>query len=304
MKAAGQGARTRSGAQSMTGFGRATTRTLQGSVTVEARSVNHRFLELDVRLPNGFSALHGRVTEAVRGQVRRGRVEVSVFVQTDQLDRRRVVFDERLLERYHAALQDLRRRFGLKAPVTLDHLLALPQAMAVQEERTPVEEWWGAIQRTLQAAVRALNTARQREGRQLAADLRSQIQAIQRHVASVKRRLPKALEQQRQQLKERVRALVGAATAKAMPRLEEVAALVKEVDIHEELVRIDHHLTHMRQTLAGSDPLGKQLDFIAQELTRETNTMGAKVNDALAARDVVGIKGCIEKIREQVQNLE
>ena len=304
MKATRATNRTRAGAQSMTGFGRAMVRTSQGAVTVEARSVNHRFLELEVRLPNGFSALQARVAEAVRTRIRRGRVEVSVFLQAEQLDRRRVVFDERLLERYHGALEDLRRRFGLKGAVALEHLLALPHAVVVQEERLPIEAVWGTLQRTVQAAIDALVQARQREARKLIADIRSQIRLIERHVGLVRRRLPKALEQQRQQLRDRVRALMGPTASGAMPRLEEAVSLVKEADIHEELVRLEHHLTHMRQTLLQPQPMGKQLDFIAQELTRETNTMGAKVNDALAAREVVGIKGCIEKIREQVQNLE
>lgn len=292
------------GIQSMTGYGRATTRTRAGSVTAELRSTNHRYLEIDQRLPNGLTALQGRITEVIQKRVRRGRVEVLVFVQSPQWDRRRVTFDEPLMQRYHGALLDLKGKFGLKGAVTLDHLLALPQAVTVSEERIPTEQIWEPIRRTAEAAVDALVRTRRREGARLVADLRRQMHHIEQHVRAIKARLPKAQEQQQRYLRERVREILGPKVPQSTARLEEVIALVKDVDIHEELVRLDSHLSHMRQTLAGQQFVGKQLDFIAQELTRETNTVGAKVNDPHAARHVVEIKGCIEKIREQVQNLE
>ena len=290
--------------QSMTGYGRATKRTALGVVTVELRSTNHRYLEIDQRLPNGFTAVQGRLTELLQRQLRRGRVEVLVFIQSDHWDRRRVTFDEPLLQRYHEALVGLKSRFGLKGGVTLDHLLALPQAVAVTEERLPTERFWDPVREAAEAAVAALVRTRQREGARLVADLRRQIRDIERHVRAVTARLPKALAQQRRALRDRLQELLGPGAARSVSRLEEAVALVKEADIHEELVRLDSHLAHMRQTIAKGQLVGKQLDFIAQEIMRETNTTGAKVNDPQAARHVVEIKGCIEKIREQVQNLE
>ncbi len=290
--------------QSMTGYGRATKQTPIGSVSVELRSTNHRYLEIDQRLPNGLTALQGRVTELVRSGVRRGRVEGFVVVQSNQLDQRRVTFDEKLLHRYHNALTELKGRFGLKGHVTLDHLLALPQAVSIAEERLPTERFWEPIRDTVKAALQELVRARQREGAKLAVDLHKQIQTIEQHVRTIKQRLPKALEQQRKHLRGRLLSVLGTGTASSVAQLEQVVALVKDADIHEELVRLESHLTHMRQALRSGRPIGKQLDFIAQELMRETNTMGAKVTDPQAARCVVDIKGCIERIREQVQNLE
>jgi len=292
------------GIQSMTGYGRATTRTSAGSITVELRSTNHRYLEIEQRLPNGLTALQGRLTEVIQKRLRRGRVEALVFVQSSRWDRRRVTFDEPLLQRYHEALLDLKSRFGLKGALTLDHLLALPQAMTVSEERIPTEQAWEPIRETTAQAVEALVRTRRREGARLVVDIRRQIQQIEQHLRAITSRLPKALEQQRRHLRERVRELLGSKSSSSVSQLEEVIALVKDADVHEELVRLDSHLAHMRQTLAGRQLVGKQMDFIAQELTRETNTLGAKVNDPQAARHVVEMKGCIEKIREQVQNLE
>ena len=290
--------------QSMTGYGRASRRAAAGSITVELRSTNHRYLEVDQRLPNGFTAIQGRLTELIQKRLRRGRIEVLVFIQAGHGDRRRITFDEQLLAHYYEALVSLKARFGLKGHVSLEQLLALPQAVAVTEERLPTEQLWEPIRQTAEAALTALVRTRQREGTRLVADVRRQVQLVEAHARKIKTRLPKALEQQQQHLRQRLRELIGASASRSVSQLEEAVALVRDADIHEELVRLDSHLTHMRQTLASHQLVGKQLDFIAQELMRETNTIGAKVNDPQAARDVVEIKGCIEKIREQVQNLE
>jgi uncharacterized protein (TIGR00255 family) len=288
----------------MTGYGRASRRATAGSITVELRSTNHRYLEVDQRLPNGLTAIQGRLTELMQQRLRRGRIEVLVFVQARYGDRRRITFDEPLLQHYYEALVSLKGRFGLKGHVSLDQLLALPQAVTVAEERLPTEQLWDPIRQTAEAALAALVRTRQREGTRLVADLRRQIQLVETHARQIKTRLPRALEQQRQHLRERLRELLAASASRSVSQLEEAVALVRDADIHEELVRLDSHLAHMRQTLSSSQVVGKQLDFIAQELMRETNTIGAKVNDPQAARHVVEIKGCIEKIREQVQNLE
>ena len=288
----------------MTGYGRAMKRTRTGSVTVELRSTNHRYLEVDQRWPNGFTALQGRMVELFRSHMRRGRIEALVFVQSGQHNQRQVALDESLLSRYYEALLALKGRFGLKGGVTLDHLLALPQAVTVLDVRPSTEHLWGLIRQTAEAAVEELIRTRQREGGKLIADLRRQIQSIGRDVRAVKARLPKALEQQRRQIRARLHELLGAKAKASTSQLEEATTLIREFDVHEELVRLESHLSHMRQTLTSVGAIGKRLDFIAQELMREANTLGAKVNDAQAGRHVVDIKGAIERIREQVQNLE
>lgn len=288
----------------MTGYGRGSARSALGQVTVELRSTNHRYLEIEPRLGNGFSALQGPLAELIRRQIRRGRVETTVAMQVDRTAQRKVRFDEALLERYHAALVEVRGRFGLKGPITLDHLLALPQALTVTEEAASADQWWEPLRRAAELAVRELARARQREGAKLVADLRRQMQAIHAHVRTLKRRLPQAQAEQRRQLRERLRELLGPGASGSTGQIEQAASLVKDIDVHEELVRIESHLTYMRQTLAGQPLVGKRLDFIGQELMREVNTTGAKVNDPIAAQHVVEMKACIEKIREQVQNLE
>ena len=288
---------------SMTGYGRASQRTALGAVTVELRSTNHRYLEIDARMPSGLTSLQGRLLELLRKELRRGRIEAQVSVQGGRGEQRRVVFDTALLQRYHRALVDLKHQFGLKGDVTLDHLLVLPQAISVSEERVPLEDLWEPLRRTAELAAKELVRSRRREGAKLARDLRAQLTSIDRHVRAVKRRLPQAFAHQRRRLRERLRELLGSGVA-SPAQLEQAAALARDADVNEELVRLESHLGHVRQSLDSPQLIGKRLDFIAQELMRETNTMGAKVNDAEAAQHVVSIKGCIEKIREQVQNLE
>jgi uncharacterized protein (TIGR00255 family) len=288
----------------MTGYGRATRQLAAGSVTVELRSTNHRYLEIEQRIPNGFTMIQGRLAELVRAQVRRGRIELSIAVQTNRWDRRRVTLDEPLLRRYHQALAALQKRLALKGSVSLDHLLALPQAVTVSEDRSASEQWWELIRKTTLEALGELVRTRRREGERLLVDLRRQLQTITQHLRQIRTRLPKALKQQQAVLRARLQELLGPQASGTMGQLEEAVALVKEADVHEELVRLDSHLVHIRQTLAAGVLVGKRLDFIAQELTREANTLGAKVNDPDAARHVIAIKGCIERIREQVQNLE
>jgi uncharacterized protein (TIGR00255 family) len=290
--------------QSMTGYGRASKRTALGSVSVELRSTNHRYLEIEQRLPSGMASLQGRLAELIRSKIRRGRVEALVAVQVTNGDQRRVTFDEQLLDRYHRALLELKARFGLKGPLTLEHLLSLPQAVSICEDRVSSEQLWDAIKDAVRAATHELVRSRKREGAKLVVDLRQQLKTIERHLRSIAVRLPKAQEQQRQRLRQRLQELLGPKASGVNSQLEEALALVKDADVHEERIRLESHLAHIRQALTSHEPVGKQLDFIAQELMREANTMGAKVNDAQAAQHVFAIKGGIEKIREQVQNLE
>ncbi|MBI3009694.1 MAG: YicC family protein [Candidatus Omnitrophica bacterium] len=294
----------RKAVHSMTGYGRAAVRTHGGAVTVEMRSTNHRYLEIDLRLPNGLTALEGKFNELIRSTLRRGRVEMAVSVQVDQQGLRRLTLDEPLLEHYHQALVGLKGRFSLKGPVTLEHLLSLPQAVTIVERRLPSEQLLHPAEQAARSALKQLIQARRREGARLTADLKRLLQTIERHVQAVKRRLPKALADQRRELKRRLKELLRSSVNLSAAQWEQAAAMVREADIHEELVRLSSHTTHMQETLRSGLPVGKRLDFIAQELMRESNTMGAKVNDPEAVGHVVDIKSCIEKIREQVQNLE
>jgi uncharacterized protein (TIGR00255 family) len=201
-------------------------------------------------------------------------------------------------------LLSLKSRFATKGPITLEQLLMLPNVVTVSEERMPTEQLQKPLLDAAEGALEALVRTRQREGRRLVQDLRSQAAGIERCVRAIQRRIPRSTKEQEKYLRQRLTQLLGNKTGVLRSQLQEAGTLVREVDVHEEIVRIGSHISHIRQVLANGGEGGRQLDFIAQELTRETNTLGAKANDAEAARFVVEIKGRIEKLREQAQNVE
>ena len=291
--------------QSMTGYSRVTRHVASGPVTVELRSTNHRYLEIGYRVPDGLAGFEGQLTQLIRGQVRRGRIDVSIVVQSPPGTTRRVVLDEALAQACYERLLELKIRFGLKGGLTLDHVLALPQVLSVTDDQTQRQVLWPDIHRALQESLRRLLSMRRAEGRRLVKDIHIHMQAIKKRLAAIRARLPKSAGQQKQRLHQRLKTSLGDAAVTASSALiQEALALIRDTDIHEELVRLDSHLTHMEQTLHTQQTVGKTLDFIAQELMREANTMGAKANDAAITRCVIEIKGAIEKIREQAQNLE
>ncbi len=290
--------------QSMTGYSRVTHQGAFGAVTVELRSTNHRYLEVSQRMPDGLVGFEGLITQRIRRTLKRGRIDVNVTMQAPRAASSRVVLNEALAQAYYTQLLELKARFGLKGAVTLDHLLAFPLVLNAREDQTSPQSWWPAIERTLDEALRKLLAMRRLEGQRLLADLCVHVKAIRRCLRAIRARLPVSMAQQQRRLRGRIRELLGTAATVTASQIQEAVALMKEVDIHEELVRLESHLTHTQHVLASREPMGKNLDFIAQELMRETNTIGAKANDVAIARSVIEMKGAIEKIREQAQNLE
>lgn len=291
--------------QSMTGYSRVIRHLAQGLVTVELRSTNHRYLELSYRLPEGLSEFEGAIAQLLRAHVKRGRIDVSVTVQLARGSTRRLVVDNALAQAYHAQLLELKNRLGLKGSVTLEHLLALPQLVSLSDNHAQRQALWKDVEEALQEAAQQLLARRRAEGRRLSQDILAQLRTITTRLKAIRTRLPKAAASQRAQLRQRLKGALGEAGASvSSAQLHEALAVVRDADVHEELVRLESHLTHAKQVLRSAQAVGKTLDFIAQELTRETNTLGAKASDAAVARGVIEIKGAIEKLREQAQNLE
>ena len=283
--------------QSMTGYSRVSRHTPRGTVTVEARSTNHRYLEISQRLPDGCGGLEGQVAQMIRSRLQRGRVDVTVTAQSRRAAAKRVACEAALAEAYHATLLQLKARLGLKGQVTLDHLLALPRLIEVVEESDQRQTMWPAVRRVIEQAVADLLVMRKREGQRLLKDLRLQGARMRAALKAIRER------QQKRRLEERIATLVGG-SASVATRIQEALAAVKDLDVHEELVRLDSHLAQLQQLLTSGRPIGKTLDFLAQELMREANTLGAKANDAAIVKRVIEMKGAIERIREQAQNLE
>ncbi len=289
---------------SMTGYSRVTQTSPAGTVTVELRSTNHRYLEVEQRLPHGLAGLESEVVQVLRQRLRRGRVDVSVAVHGTGRRGDQVELDVPLAQAYYRKLSELRARLRLAEPMALSHVLSLPGVLTLRDGQEHAQTLWPAIRRALHAALIKLVASRQREGRRLIQDIRTQGETIRARLRAIRAALPKSGLQQQQRLYERLKAVIGSAGLPTTAQLRQALAVMKDADVHEELVRLDSHLIHLRQTLSGRQAAGKAVDFIAQELTREANTLGAKAEDALIARDVIQIKSAIDKIREQAQNLE
>ena len=290
--------------QSMTGYSRVSRHGAAGTVTVELRSTNHRFLELSPRMPDGLTELEGQLTQLLRNSLHRGRIEMLVSYAPPTRGPRAVVIDLGLAQAYYNRLAELKRRFKLTGPLTLDHVLSKPAILTARDPHAVPPDAAPLARGAADAALQKLLAMRKEEGRRLVRDLRAQLAAIRRHAAAIRKQLPRTWKAQRLRFQQRLKDVFDGTTDLKSTHLQEAIALIKDVDIHEELTRLDSHLAHADNVLASGQPAGKKLDFLAQEFMREVNTIGSKANDAAITTRVIELKSAVEKIREQAQNLE
>jgi len=290
--------------KSMTGYGKAVVETETGRTTVEIRSVNHRYGEVFVKMPRSFLAFENDVRKAVGDRLKRGKIEV--FVQREEAagGQHRPLVNVALARAYREAFDHLRTELGIYDPVTLPLILSQKDVLAAQEENSDEDALRTELLQGVRGAVEAMETMRMREGEALLADLTARRQTLAMLMDRVAERAPAVVAEYAQKLRERLAQLL-ADTALDEGRLaQEVALLADRCDVTEELVRFRSHLAQFDETLALTEPVGRKLDFLLQELNREVNTIGSKANDAAMAAMVVELKAELEKIREQVQNIE
>lgn len=273
--------------KSMTGFGHsAAVIPAVGKVNIEIRSVNHRFLDVVCHLPDGFSYLEERVTKEIEKKIKRGRVTCLLNIVT--VPQEKLLINKRLLREYHASLNRLSRQLNIREPLKLDTLIHLPGVLKIEEQKNYKNKIWSKLRVLLKISVGELAKTRSKEGQALYADLKKRSEQLKVDLEATKSRFKKVIQEKISQI----------ASA------EEKIGFLKSADITEEITRVRYHLHNFQNKLGKADPVGKELDFIAQELSRETNTMGAKSIDAIISSNVVGMKSQIEKIREQLQNVE
>lgn len=302
------GGRTGSGGsharQSMTGFGRGETDGRGRVYTVEVQSVNHRFLEARCRLPKRLAGLEPRVQRAVQQRFARGHLEVSV--QEKDLDgrTRTLKIDLALARQYVESLRTLQREMDLPGQVTLEMLAGQRELISVEESEETLDEAWAELEPALVAALDALATMRCQEGTALTQALRRHLDEIESVLSRVLGRTSDLVTAHRNRLRERVADLLDGRLPDPLRLEQEVALLAERGDVAEECDRLRSHLAQFRETLDQSGPQGRRLDFLLQEMNREANTIGSKAADASLAQDVVELKTAIERLREQVQNIE
>ena len=292
--------------RSMTGFGQAALEQGALRASVSVRSLNHRFFDLTLHLPQRLQALEAETRERVRAAVGRGRVEVSLQAALPQETGETVVASRPLVASLVRTLRDMQNEFGLDGGVAVADLVRFPGAL----ERAPAplaldETVRTALGGLLDRALEALESARRAEGERLRIELERALVAIEAATGRLEARYQATREPRARTLLERTQALVGELGLEEARLFQEVVRAVERHDVSEELQRLRSHASAARELLGGDGaPAGKPLDFLAQELMREANTVGSKAQDAEAIREVVGLKTEIERFREQVQNVE
>ena len=274
-------------------------------ITVEIRSVNQRFLDVKVNTPREYAAWEAEVRERVRTVAQRGRVEVTVARSALAARRRYTVAVRAELARaYVGAARELARELGLAGQVGIAEVLRLPDLFEVSERAPDVRAETAALHRAIAAALRAFDAERRREGAHVLRDMQRRAATMLTIARRIRRRLPYALVALRRQVEERLVRLVGGAELDRGRVAQEVAVLADRSDVTEELVRLEGHLKALAAALRDRGPVGKRIEFLLQEIHRELNTTGAKAGDPMITDAVLAAKGEVEKLREQVQNVE
>jgi len=290
----------------MTGYGEAHCQQDGLTVGVEIRTINSRYFKLTVRCGENYSALESEIEEVVRQRIKRGTVQVSL-----RIDRPRSPDDFKLnvvaLASYRDQLEKLHKEWHIVDAISIERLLVLPGVVEEESVATrDTSEIWPVVRSTLEAAIENLGHMREREGQAMSADLLANVDAIAVELKQIESRAPLVSESYRTRLEERMKRSLAELGVSLEPSdlIKEISIFCERSDISEEIVRLQSHLDQFRQSTSLEESTGRRLEFLTQEMFRETNTIGSKANDVEIARHVIEIKALIERIREMIQNVE
>jgi uncharacterized protein (TIGR00255 family) len=292
--------------KSMTGYGRGDASQDGFKINVELSSVNRKQSEISVNLPREMEMLEAQVRDLINRYISRGRLtaRVSLHAGASKLSAR-MHLNVPLAKAYARELSRLAKQLHLPGPVTLDQLARAPGVFQTDEELAVEEDFWPAVERALRKALTGMLRTREREGAHLESDLAHRITVMRRALAQIQKHAPKVAERYRQQLIERIKSAgLDAPGVEDDRLLKEVVYFADRSDISEELTRLQSHFQQFEDSRKSKEPVGRMLDFLAQEMNREINTIGSKANDTLISREVVTLKAELEKFREQAQNVE
>lgn len=290
--------------KSMTGYGRETAESESYKVTVEAKSVNNRFLDVSVKLPKQYSPLEDLIKKEVSAAMNRGHVEVYISVEEVGESAVTVVADTSLAKAYCSAMQEIAEACGLPYQVNLTNVASYYGVLTAQKAESDLDALWNVTSSALSGALKQLLDMRAVEGVKLAEDMSSRLDTLVSVKAAIAARSPLVVQDYRERLQQRMSVILADVEVDNDKLLNEVAFFADKADITEELTRLDSHFEQFRGNLQKDEPVGRKLDFILQEMNREVNTIGSKANDKEISHLVIEAKGELEKIREQVQNFE
>jgi uncharacterized protein (TIGR00255 family) len=290
--------------KSMTGFGRRQGTWSDGTVSVEVRSVNHRFLETSIRLPKSMSGLEERFKKAIQQYCVRGKVDLTVLLQGSRGSVRAVQLDVGLAKQYHQALRTLQRTLKLKGSIDIGLMAGYRDLLTLSEQPVDDPKFTKVVEKLGLLAVSDMAKMREKEGALLGRDILTRLDHVRECKSAILSRAPLIAQEAFDRMKQRVEKLL-ADSIPDLPRLnQELALYADRCDITEELVRLDTHMIQFERAFQNTEPSGKTLDFLLQEMGREVNTIGSKANDGAIRADVVRMKAELERVREQIQNVE
>jgi len=288
----------------MTGFGKAETKFQNGKITVEIKTINHKFFDATLKLPNSIALFEDRIKEALQKPIKRGKVNLNLTYDGILLKEEKITINKKAAKSYYEELAGLKKYLGLKDEISIKDLVALPGVLSYGIIDENLAAFWPKIKSALDKALAKLVADREKEGKSTYLDLMKRVRRAEKVLAVIKSRAHLNVEEYRRRFAERVKELTGGRDID-MGRLEmEVAIFAKNSDISEEITRLGNHFSNFKKTIAGNGEVGKKIDFIAQELHREINTIGSKASDFKISKAVIEIKSEIEKVREQAKNLE
>ena len=290
--------------KSMTGYGRAREMLNKRDITVEVRSVNNRYLDCTVKMPRMYTFAEDAIKQHVQQVVSRGKVDVFITVDASAADVAKVSVNQELAAQYAAALGVLADVCGTESRVTPEQLARFPDVLTVTKADEDLETVSADICAVLDQALEAYNAMRAIEGRKLAEDIGSRLTNIETYTSQVEARSPQTVAEYRAKLTARMEEVLQSTTIDPQRILTEAAIYADKVAVDEETVRLRSHVAQLRTMLESDEPMGRKMDFLIQEVNRESNTIGSKCSDVSIAQVVVSLKAEVEKMREQVQNVE
>lgn len=288
---------------SMTGFGRGKRESGSFTVNVEIKTVNHRFSEMNIRMPRQLLKIEDKIKKKLNQHIRRGRAEVYVSIEGEAAITRKLHVDWNLVEDYYQFLEQARNKYGMEGAITLKDLLNRTDLIHIEESESGNEELEELVLEAVEEAGVLLKQMRLAEGVELKKDLLSIVYQLETTIAALQTYAPTVVQLYQERLTKRMQEFLNGQVDETRI-LTEAAVFSEKADINEEITRLTSHIGQFIQTLDSHEPIGRKLDFLVQEMNREANTIGSKANDSNIAKQVVEIKSLLEKLKEQVQNIE
>lgn len=288
----------------MTGFGQSQSYTTWGNIVCEIKTVNNRFLEIKIRLPQALSATEADIRSFIAKNISRGSVFVNVYFAENRAGKNSVEWNRNAAQRYMTILKNIKKEYQLSGDITVDTFIAFPDIFSTNAAVAEQKVAWNSIKKSLAEAVNKVQKMRDAEGKKLCKDIQNHIGRCSVALGKIERRLPKRMREYQTKLKKQIEKLAGTIDVNNVRFATEIAIMSERLDISEECERFYSHIDQFRKSLEGKGAVGKRLNFLLQEMNREANTIGSKANDIEIVNQSIFLKEKIEIVREQIQNIE